>query len=35
MMEENIFLRPVDSYKDMDTAFDQLKMKKSHLKHRK
>ena len=35
MVEENIFLRPVDSYKDMDTAFDQLKMKKSHLKHRK
>ena len=35
MVEENIFLRPIDSYKDIDTAFDQLKMKKSHLKHRK
>lgn len=35
LIENNIFLRSIDSYSEMETAFDQLTMKKSHLRQRK
>ena len=34
LIEDNLFLRPIETYSELETAFEQLKFKKSHLKRR-